>query len=208
MTAIISSGISTRALNGVDTIVRFRCSFCESEYDSEEEARKCLAAGFECHVKVGDIIVGGRKYGWVEGDAPHWIYDFTDDRKKTGSHLQFGYRFYHVAVAITRDMWEGKKNYRLHFPIVHYVTLAMKEQGRHSQFKLYYARWIMEGKSWRFSGLPVLPREKPENNNSPFHPEISKVPAKVRREAAGLLELKKCPCGFNNEHETIGWTSG
>lgn len=190
---MISEGISTRAAIGVERIERYLCAFCGSEYDSLKEAKRCFATGFRCHVDVGDIIVGNRKYGWVEGDAPHWIYDHTDDRKKDGHHLSFGYRFYFVCVAITQDDHDGRKQPRLHCPIIHYITLAMKNQGGHASFGLY----------WRWDSHELA--EKPENNYGAFKPPRGKIPRRVRMEAAELLKTKVCLCGFEGAHTVIGF---
>ena len=191
--------------DGVEKVCRFRCSFCTSEYDDRAAALECFARGFESHIKIGDILVGNRKYGWVEGDAPHWIYDHTNDCKKDKSHLSFGYRFYFVAVAITHDEREGDKNYRLHYPIIHYVTNAMRDQGRHSTFSLWYGRHYYKDDGCYSGGpLPVLP-EKPKNNSQAFKPRIQDVPKRVREEAAELLENKKCSCAFAQEHQAVGW---
>lgn len=191
--------------SGIARVVRYRCGFCESEYDTHQEAAQCAALGFECHIKVGDIIVGSRKYAWCEGDAPHWIYDKTDDTKTQG-HLARGFRFYFVAVAVTRDVLPKGGDARLHYPVIHYVTNAMRDQGRHSDFKVYHGRHHFCNGEWRVGPLPVLPK-KPKNNYGAFKPEISRIPKRVREEAAKILKTKACPasCTFVGEHRLIGW---
>jgi hypothetical protein len=187
----------------IEQVTYFRCPQCRTEHTTLKAAEECLAQGFESHIKVGDIVVGNRKYGWVEGDDPQWIYDQTNDIKKTGSHLEFGYRFWFVAVAVLPDFTEDKS--RQHYPVIHYVTRAMRDQGRHASFSIYYGRGFYKDGGYYTGGpLPILP-EKPKENYDAFHPPIKSVPARIRREAAELIEAKECGCSFKNEHKLIGW---
>lgn len=134
-------------------IVRWACSFCGEEHDTQEEAAGCEALGFEPAWKVGDVVFARSGFGWYDGDQ-RWIsnpntvldtekHDGSDPRYPKQSNC-FGkcctYRFYYVVTAIDGDYNPGeggapfRKKRDAHRPRYHLTTGAMGPNGHHSGY--------------------------------------------------------------------------
>ena len=61
----------------VSSHIRYRCSVCQSMYETQGAAEACAAQGIRGMdtghaLEVGDVVVGYPRYGWFDGD-PKWV---------------------------------------------------------------------------------------------------------------------------------------
>ncbi len=91
-------------------IVRYACSICKTEYETNREAVTCEAKGLDAPVaKVGDIVFVRAGFGWFDGDK-RWVSNRNVLEKvpKPNPHGNcFGecctFQFYYVVTAIDND---------------------------------------------------------------------------------------------------------
>ena len=105
------------------TVTKFMCAICKKQYDTEAEALKCEAQGFEPRFKIGDIVFAIAGFDWFDGDK-RWISNPDVLKNKKHKRGNCGgacctYQFYYVITHIDSEEGDG------HRPRYHLFTNAM-----------------------------------------------------------------------------------
>jgi len=109
----------------VKIITTYTCPICKVRYDNLQEAEKCLNQNPGKRLfNVGDIVTTGHwYYGWHDGKKS-WVYKHKPEPKEGESHLDFGYKFYHVVTFIELEGMYGGHRWKYHLH-----TKAMESQA-------------------------------------------------------------------------------
>ena len=80
----------------------FECPMCHKDYESKEEAEKCMNSTDKTDLKVGDIVTAGAGFGWFDGDKD-WVVNPDVDISKHGFGWDCSMGFYYVITDIATE---------------------------------------------------------------------------------------------------------
>ena len=80
-------------------ITKYVCPLCETDYETKNEATKCMNSNDTPKFKAGDIVEANYGFGWFDGDK-RWVINPDVDQSKHGFDETCSIGFYYVVTLV------------------------------------------------------------------------------------------------------------